>query len=129
MDENILDEPRRLETQWNQAIVQNDPEAIGRFMTDDWVIIGPKGGIIDKARFLEVIGSGELTHQRMESDEWRVRAYGNVAVITARSTSLATFKGQVLSARERSTSVYLKQDGRWQCVLTHLTPMTEKKLG
>ncbi len=43
-----------LDEEWNAAIVKNDAEAIGRFMLEDWVIIGPDGNQIDRATFLAV---------------------------------------------------------------------------
>jgi len=69
-----------VEKEFADAIVQNDPEAIGRFVLDDWIIIDPDGGIVDRARFFEVIKSGVLTHQMMESEDLRVRVYGHSAV-------------------------------------------------
>jgi hypothetical protein len=38
----------KLEKKFAEAIVKNDPEAIGRFVADDWIIIDAEGGIIDK---------------------------------------------------------------------------------
>jgi hypothetical protein len=31
--------------EWDRAMVENDPEAIGRYMADDWTIIGPDGKV------------------------------------------------------------------------------------
>ena len=47
MQEELL----KLEKEFAQALVKNDVEAIGRFLADDWIIIDPDGGIIDKSRF------------------------------------------------------------------------------
>ena len=65
----------RLERELSQAIVKNDAGSgsVGRFLTDDWIIIDADGGIIDRARFLGVIESGALTHEVMEVDDTRVR--------------------------------------------------------
>jgi ketosteroid isomerase-like protein len=79
MEEELL----KLEEQFAEAIVKNDSDAIERLVADECVIINADGGIIDKKRFLEVIRSGTLTHQMMESDDIRVRVYGDSAVVTA----------------------------------------------
>jgi hypothetical protein len=34
--------------------------------------------------------------------------------------------GQEFRTRERATDVFVKRDGRWQCVLTHLTRFADK---
>jgi Domain of unknown function (DUF4440) len=54
---DVEKELMNLEKEFAAAIVKNDPEAIGRFVTDDWIIINADGEIIDKERFLGVITS------------------------------------------------------------------------
>ena len=122
MEEELL----KLEKAFAQAIVTNDLEAIGRLVTDDWIIIDPNGEIVDRTRFFEVIKSGALTHDMMESEDFRVRVYGDSAVVTAITSAKGKFTGQEFSTRERATDVFVKRDGRWLCVLTHLTKYKEK---
>jgi ketosteroid isomerase-like protein len=122
MEEELLE----VEKGFTDAIARNDLKAIERFVTDDWIIINADGGTIDRERFLEVIKSGALTHNMMESDDMRVRVYGDSAVVTAVTRSKGKFMGQDFSTHERSTDVFVKLDGRWQCVLTQLTGFTKK---
>ena len=63
----------KLEQAFAEAIVKNDVEAIGRVVADDWVIIDPNGEIVDRMRFFEVIRSGALTHDRIDSEDFRGR--------------------------------------------------------
>jgi ketosteroid isomerase-like protein len=116
----------RLEKEFTQAIVKNDPEGIERFVADDWIIINADGGIIDKERFLGVVKSGALTHEIMESDDIRVRVYGESAVITGLVRTKGKFMGQDFSTRERATDVFVRYDGRWRCVLSQLTSFTKR---
>jgi ketosteroid isomerase-like protein len=122
MQEELL----RLEKEFAQAIVKNDVETVGRFLADDWIIIDPDGGIIDKSRFLGVIKSGALTHEMMESDDIRVRIYGDTAVVTGLTTTKGKFSGQAFTTQERTTDVIVKQNGRWQYVFSQLTRFTMK---
>ena len=122
MEEELL----KLEKAFGEAIVKNDLESIGHFVTDDWIIIDPNGEIVDRARFFEVIKSGALTHETMESEDIRVRIYGDSAVVTAITSTKGKFMGHEFSTRERATDVFIKRDQRWQCVLTHLTKFTKK---
>jgi hypothetical protein len=46
MEEELL----KLEKAFAEAIVKNDPEAIERFVAEDWIIIDPDGGIVDRTR-------------------------------------------------------------------------------
>lgn len=120
MQEDLL----KVEKEFSEAIVENDPEAVGQFLADDWIIIDPDGSIIDKARFLDVIKSGTLTHEMMESSDPRVRIYGNTAVITALTTSKGKYMGQGFTSQERATDLFVKENGRWRCVFSQLTRFT-----
>jgi ketosteroid isomerase-like protein len=102
-------------------MVTNDPEAIGRFMADDWTIIGPDGREDGKDVFLALVRSGTVTHDVMESHDLRIRVYGDTAVVTARGVSGGRYHGQPFRLVERATSVFVRQQDRWRCVLTHLS--------
>lgn len=116
----------RVEKEFAETIVCNDLERLGRVVADDWIIIDPNGEIVDRARFFEVIKSGSLTHEAMESEDLRVRIYGESAVVTAVTRTKGEFMGQEFSTQERATDVFVKRNGRWRCVLTHLTRFPEK---
>jgi ketosteroid isomerase-like protein len=122
MEEEVL----KVEKGFVDAIVRNDPDGIERFVSDEWIIINADGGIIDKERFLGVIKSGALAHDLMESDDVRVRVYGDSAVVSALTRSKGKFTGQEFSTQERSTDVFVRIDGQWRCVLTQLTGFTKK---
>lgn len=106
---------------WDRAMVENDAAEIGRYMADDWTIVGPDGSVGDKANFLALVRSGTLTHDVMESTDLDVRLYGETAVVIARGVSGGNYNGQPFREVERSSSVFLRQGGEWKCILTHLS--------
>jgi len=122
MEKEVL----KVEEEFGQAMIKNDADKIGTFLADDWIIIDPDGGIIDKVRFLSAIRSGALTHEAMDSQDVRVRVFGTTTIVTALTSSKAKYMGQEFSTRERATDVFVKLDGKWQCVITHLTTFTKK---
>ena len=122
MEEELL----KLESAFADAIIKNDLESIGRIVADDWIIVDPNGEIVDRTRFFEVIKSGALTHDIMESEDFRVRVYGDSAVVTAITSTTGKFMGEEFITRERATDVFVRREGRWQCVLTHLTRLPNK---
>jgi ketosteroid isomerase-like protein len=115
-----------LERQFGQAVIEADLEALDRLVGDEWVIISPDGKVLPKAAFIAVLKSGALTHSAMELDETRVRVYGDVALVTGRAIATGAFQGQAFTTRERSTDVFVRQQGQWRCVLTQLTTIAEK---
>ena len=122
MEEELI----KAENGFVDAIARNDLKGMERFVTDDWIIVGADGGIIDRERFFEVIESGMLTHELMECDDMRVRAYGDCAVVTALTRSKGKFMGQEFTTHERSTDVFVRREGEWRCVLTQLTGFIKK---
>jgi ketosteroid isomerase-like protein len=112
--------------EWDHAMLANDPGAIGRYIADDWVIVGPDGSVSGKARFLDLVRSGMLTHDTMESHDVDVRLYGDTAVIIGRGVSGGHYNGERFHLVERVSSV-LRRGGAagWTCVLTHLSALHE----
>jgi ketosteroid isomerase-like protein len=123
---DVRQELLKVETDLAKAVISNDADAIGKFLGDDWEIIDPDGNIIDKPRFLRVIRSGTLTHELMESEGMNVRSYGDSVIVTALTKTKGTFAGQEFTTQERATDVFVKRNGRWQCVFSQLTKFNKK---
>lgn len=102
-------------------MLQNDARAIGRFMADEWTIIGSDGSSSDKARFLGLIDSGVLMHDVMESNDVMVRVYGDAAVVLAHGVSGGAYQGQRFREVERQSNIFIRRGTEWKCVLTHLS--------
>ena len=90
---------------WDEAMVSNDADEIAKFMSEDWKIVG-SDGITSKSSFLQFISSG---------------------IFVSRGTSAGTYNGENFSFYEWSTSIFIKAEGTWRCVLTMLTPATNSK--
>ncbi len=118
---DLQEELLKLGEDWAAAMVANDADRIGSFMADEWVIVSERG-ISTKDHFLEFVRSGQLTHSMFENvGDARVRVYGDTAVLTIRVVNTAHFGGQTFEADEWTSDVFVKRDGRWLCVLTHIT--------
>jgi ketosteroid isomerase-like protein len=126
MDDRVRQELIRVADEWDRAMVENDVEAIGRYMAEDWIIVGSDGSVGDKPTFLQLIKSGTLSHDEMTSEDARVRVYGDTAVVTARGVSGGKYQGQAFREVERSSCVFVRQQGQWRCVLTHLSRLAQE---
>ena len=102
----------KLEKEFAETIVKNDLARLARLVADDWVIIDPNREVIERACFFEVIKSGSLTHETMESEDLRIRVYGGSAVVTAVTRTKGKFMGQEFSTQERATDVFVKRGGQ-----------------
>lgn len=121
---NVRDEMIALAHDWDRAMIENDPDAIGRYMAEDWVIIGSTGSLGDKATFLSLVSSGTLSHDVMISEDINVRVYGDTAVVTSKGVSGGKYEGKPFREVERVSSVFVRQAGEWRCVLTHLSRLS-----
>ncbi|HXE91170.1 MAG TPA: nuclear transport factor 2 family protein [Terriglobales bacterium] len=121
MDEEARRELIALSHEWDRAMVANDADKIGRYMAEEWTIIGSDGNLCDKKTFLGLVRSGVLSHDVMESHDMDVRVYGDCAVVIARGVSGGKYQGQPFREGERVTCVFVRQEGQWKCVVTHLS--------
>jgi ketosteroid isomerase-like protein len=113
---------------WDAAMVRNDAGAIGRFMADEWTLIGSDGTSSDKESFLALIRAGVLSHDVMTSDDITIRVYGDAAVVTARGVSGGLYQGRQFREVERQSNVFIRQEAQWLCVLTHLSRLPPAEL-
>lgn len=112
----------QIASDWAAAMVANDADRIGSFMRDEWVMVSERG-ISTKERFLEFVRSGQLTHSRFEMiGDAQIKIYGDTAVVTGRIVNTAHFGGQQFDADEWTSDVFVKREGQWLCVHSHITP-------
>ena len=111
---------------WDRVMVQNDADAIGRFMADDWIIVGADGSTSDKASFLGLVKTGVLSHDLMQSEDIDIRVYGDAAIVVARGVSGGLYQGHPFREAERQSNMFIRQGSQWRCVLTHLSRLQQQ---
>jgi ketosteroid isomerase-like protein len=116
----------KLEKQWGDALVKPDLAFLDQICADDWIFTDPDGNVWTKAQSLSLLKSGEDVYTSLVTDDWKVRVYGDAAVVTARNTVKETFKGKDVSGQFRFTDTFIKLAGRWQCVATHTSRIAQK---
>jgi ketosteroid isomerase-like protein len=124
-DDVLAEEVKKLNLQWMESYVRRDIAFLDRYLADDYVSTFPDGTILDKQGEIESLKSGEIALTEMTPSEMNVRTYGEVAVITGRSTSKANVKGQEISGEYRFTDVWVKQSGHWRAVASQVTRIAE----
>jgi ketosteroid isomerase-like protein len=118
-------EVRELEAQFAQAVVRGDRAFFDRALADDFTHTSHSGVFKTRAQWLAESRSGEPTgaglgttrYDAFDVDDLEVRAYGDTAVVTGRTTPRGTTaKGQPMTGRYRFLRVWVKQQGRWRAV-------------
>ena len=106
-----------------EAELKGDVATMERIMTDDFVAVGPRGFLIDKAAYLQGHKTHDLQYQEMKQDELIDHTYGDAAVVTKKQSNKATFQGHDASGEFRVTQFFVKQAGQWRLASTQLSPI------
>lgn len=122
-DEELIQQFQKIEDAFNNAVITNSVAEIKKCITNDWVLVESQGGIIPQEKFFSVLEQGLLSHSTMSKEVLRVKVYGDVALVTGRGQNTGTWQGQPMEADEWITDVYKKENEKWLCVLTHLSPV------
>ena len=120
-DQITLSEVLAAEQAWAEALRTLDLDALEQLMADEYAIIQPGGGVVDKLATLDSL-RGERRHWEIaRSDEHDVRIYGETAVVIGRWTGKGVNQGQAFDYQARYLCVWVKRDGRWQMVADQST--------
>jgi ketosteroid isomerase-like protein len=123
MDEQAL---RAQADAWDAAIIRKDRAAIAANMSDSFMQIGSDGATADKAKFLEGITSDKLVIEPYTVEEFRVRFYGDTALITGRTDMHGSWDGKPFRSHYRFTDTYVREaDGAWRVVNVQTTEVHE----
>jgi ketosteroid isomerase-like protein len=109
-----------LEHRLAKAWVARERDFIDGLLADDWSVTDAAGRVLTKQQALdETFASPDRRIDSMAIDDLRVRVLGDVAIVTGRTTASGSYRGQTGTAVLRFTDVFVRRDGRWQCVASH----------
>ena len=106
----------KINREYDEALLRGDAIVLERLYSEEFVYTTPDGEVRDKAQQLAFTKTGDLRLESGQSDDVRVRIYGNTAVMTGRFTATGKFRGKSIDIRERYTAVWVKKQGRWRLV-------------
>lgn len=117
----VSDELNALEQRLVRAWVEHDRAVVAEVLADDWKVIDPAGRVLTKAQVLEEFDTGARKLESGTIDEVEVRAYGDCAVVTGRTTAQGSYEGNAVTVRLRFTDVCVRRGGAWQVVASQAT--------
>lgn len=120
-ESEMIEQFQKIEDNFNAAMISNDCNRIAECITEDWCLVTPEKGPVRGADVLAAIKAGVLSHDTMTKKVARVAVYADLAAVTGRGQNSGLFRGEPISADEWITDVYRMVNGKWRCVLTHLT--------
>jgi ketosteroid isomerase-like protein len=122
----------KVENDWNQALVKRDTVSLQRFYADEYLYTDPDGLVWNRTTDLANLTSGSAARlSAYKLDDTKVRIYGDIAVVTGRNTIAGVFErvSSDVSGSYRFTDVFVRRNGRWQCVASQASRIVEGKKG
>ncbi|HVF87578.1 MAG TPA: nuclear transport factor 2 family protein [Pyrinomonadaceae bacterium] len=125
-------EVRRLERAWLDAYEQHDAKAMDTIVADDFVITFPDGSMQTKSQILDSIKAPRNRASlslKFYTEDVRARVYGETVILTGRVVTEYPREGKTVKEQSRYTDTYIKRQGRWQVVASHLSnsPQPEQR--
>jgi hypothetical protein len=107
-----------------QALLQRDVETLKGLWSNDFVVTNPFNQFIRKrGNVLDLVRSGKLAFSKYDRQLEYVRLYRDNSMAIVAGNETVTWAGKVPTAgqtsRLRFTSVWLRQDNRWQQIARH----------
>jgi ketosteroid isomerase-like protein len=116
-----------LEKRWNDSWVKRDPAFLDRILADDYIGTRSDGSVFSKAQEIADMKYSENVVAYIKSDDFRVRVYGDAAVVAFRFTTKEQNKeSKDISGQYRTTDTWVQRAGRWQCVASHGSEIAQK---
>jgi ketosteroid isomerase-like protein len=115
-----VDEDRQavaaLDTQYQEAVKNNDAETMGRILADDFVLVLGNGKTYTRADLLDSARSGKIRYERQDEDAGTqlVRVWGDTAVVTARLWLKGVDDGTTFERKLWFSDTYVRTPAGWR---------------
>ena len=110
---------------WDEAIVRKDMAAVAANMAPEYRHIRDNGAVSDGAGFLAAIGSPKLAIDPYKVEDFDIRLYGDVALVSGRTRMTGRYDGAPFKSHYRYIDVYVRRDGLWRVASVQITPVAE----
>jgi hypothetical protein len=97
-----------------------DCDGWAALLAPEWSVTHISGQVITREAAIRSCRTAEVKIDTMVSDDLVVRAYGDAAVVTGRTTASAGGQTVVL----RFTDLFVKREGKWLAVASQATRIT-----
>ena len=106
---------------WDKAIVRKDRAAVEANMADDFRNIDGGGEVAAKKAFVDDLMSADLEIDPYTVDDFDVRVYGDVALLSGRTRMTGRYKGKPFTSHYRYIDIYVKRGGEWKVVSVQIS--------
>ena len=110
---------------WDKAIVCKDRAAIEANMAEDFRIIDAGGNVENKAAFVEGIVSPSLIIDPYTVEDFEVRLYGDIALLSGRTRMTGSYDGKPFTSHYRYIDIYHRRGSEWKIVSVQISKIPQ----
>ena len=121
-------EIKKLAHEWLDAVPRRDRATLDRILAEDFLISGwqPEGRLADKQFYLEdCLKPVDIHEGSYQFDRWKVRRYGDTAVVNCLLEIHAIVGGQRWGGEVIITDVWVRERDTWRVVTRHTSPIVK----
>ena len=114
-------EVRKLERAWLDAYEKRDVEAMNAIVADDFTITFSDGAMQTKPQIIESLKRPRGSSSTFITEGVQSRVYGDTVILIGLVISEWKQNDKPMTDRSRYTDTYVKRNGKWQVVASHLS--------
>ena len=105
----------QIEREWSEALVKKDTAALDKMLATEFQA-NYVGLVGNKQQYLSALKNTNSKTESAVTSEMKAIVFGDRAIVNGLSTEKSSMAGKDTSGQYRWTDVFVKRDGRWQCV-------------
>jgi len=116
----------QLERDWVAALQRNDVTFIESILAEEFVATYGDGARGDKKRELQLVAEFNQQVDKWTVDEFSVKVFRDTAVVWFTQRLVGPVQGKPTEIVSRYMDVFVMRDGKWLCVASQSTRVTQK---
>jgi ketosteroid isomerase-like protein len=116
----------QLERDWVAALQRNDVTFVESILAPEFIATYGDGSRGDKKRELQLVADFNQQVDKWTVDEFIVRVFRDTAVVLFTQRLVGPVQGKPTEITTRYTDVFVMRDGKWLCVSSQSTRVTQK---
>lgn len=114
---------RQAQQRFDAAELAADTATLAELLADDFLSIGPKGFVLDKAAW---IGRHvHFTYHALDISEVDIRSYSDAAIVRNIQRNRATYDGDETSIAVRVSQTWIRQGEAWRLAGIQFSPLAD----
>jgi ketosteroid isomerase-like protein len=117
----VEQEVKKVERQWLDAYEKHDSATMDKVVANDWTGTFPDGSVQTKDLVMRMVKRPrppEMPGPKFSSEDVKARVYGDTVILTGR---IITTWPSGSKQEARYTDTYVKRNGNWQVVASHMS--------